>query len=179
MYRSGPEQLAHQAPRGPFQSSAHKLRACTQKRRSRQNLRLNWMESKRGGRLAWLLCARKRVRYIRGLVAVALLPNGLFPVYGGRAEPAAWQSHRPDRGEGHRLKTASAAISAECVDPPSPSCFPTSMSSEPPSQQPQQPTPPNAKRGRKRNDNLPPNRARDVQRAFRARRAAHLEVHIT
>ncbi|KAL0957519.1 hypothetical protein HGRIS_001312 [Hohenbuehelia grisea] len=29
-------------------------------------------------------------------------------------------------------------------------------------------------RGRKRNDNLPPNRARDVQRAFRARRAAHL-----
>jgi hypothetical protein len=33
-----------------------------------------------------------------------------------------------------------------------------------------------SKRGRKRNDNLPPNRARDVQRAFRARRAAHLEV---
>ncbi|KAI0787813.1 hypothetical protein C8Q74DRAFT_635975 [Fomes fomentarius] len=32
-----------------------------------------------------------------------------------------------------------------------------------------------SKRGRKRNDNLPPNRARDVQRAFRARRAAHLE----
>ncbi|KAK7032862.1 DNA helicase [Favolaschia claudopus] len=31
-----------------------------------------------------------------------------------------------------------------------------------------------SKRGRKRNDNLPPNRARDVQRAFRARRAAHL-----
>jgi hypothetical protein len=30
--------------------------------------------------------------------------------------------------------------------------------------------------GRKRNDNLPPNRARDVQRAFRARRAAHLQV---
>ena len=36
-----------------------------------------------------------------------------------------------------------------------------------------------SKRGRKRNDNLPPNRARDVQRAFRARRAAHLEVRIT
>lgn len=33
-----------------------------------------------------------------------------------------------------------------------------------------------SKRGRKRNDNLPPNRARDVQRAFRARRAAHLQV---
>ena len=33
-----------------------------------------------------------------------------------------------------------------------------------------------SKRGRKRNDNLPPNRARDVQRAFRARRAAHLDV---
>ncbi|KAG6839636.1 hypothetical protein C0991_000628 [Blastosporella zonata] len=31
-----------------------------------------------------------------------------------------------------------------------------------------------SKRGRKRNDNLPPNRARDVQRAFRARRTAHL-----
>lgn len=31
-----------------------------------------------------------------------------------------------------------------------------------------------SKRGRKRNDTLPPNRARDVQRAFRARRAAHL-----
>lgn len=36
--------------------------------------------------------------------------------------------------------------------------------------------PMSSKRGRKRNDNLPPNRARDVQRAFRARRAAHLEV---
>lgn len=35
---------------------------------------------------------------------------------------------------------------------------------------------PHMKRGRKRNDNLPPNRNRDVQRAFRARRAAHLEV---
>jgi hypothetical protein len=35
-----------------------------------------------------------------------------------------------------------------------------------------------SKRGRKRNDNLPPNRARDVQRAFRARRAAHLDVRI-
>ena len=35
-----------------------------------------------------------------------------------------------------------------------------------------------SKRGRKRNDNLPPNRARDVQRAFRARRAAHLQVQI-
>jgi hypothetical protein len=34
-----------------------------------------------------------------------------------------------------------------------------------------------SKRGRKRNDNLPPNRARDVQRAFRARRAAHLQVN--
>src|ERR1700761_7234171 len=33
-----------------------------------------------------------------------------------------------------------------------------------------------SKRGRKRNDNLPPNRARDVQRTFRARRAAHLDV---
>ncbi|KAF9484337.1 hypothetical protein BDN70DRAFT_849824 [Pholiota conissans] len=33
-----------------------------------------------------------------------------------------------------------------------------------------------SKRGRKRNDNLPPNRARDVQRAFRARRAAHLQA---
>jgi hypothetical protein len=33
-----------------------------------------------------------------------------------------------------------------------------------------------SKRGRKRNDALPPNRARDVQRAFRARRAAHLEA---
>ncbi|KAA1467330.1 hypothetical protein DENSPDRAFT_847482 [Dentipellis sp. KUC8613] len=33
-----------------------------------------------------------------------------------------------------------------------------------------------SKRGRKRNDSLPPNRARDVQRAFRARRAAHLEA---
>ncbi|KAN0120963.1 hypothetical protein V8E52_004232 [Russula decolorans] len=33
-----------------------------------------------------------------------------------------------------------------------------------------------SKRGRKRNDNLPPNRARDVQRAFRARRAAHLDA---
>ena len=33
-----------------------------------------------------------------------------------------------------------------------------------------------SKRGRKRNDDLPPNRARDVQRAFRARRAAHLDV---
>ncbi|KAH6909040.1 hypothetical protein BKA70DRAFT_1277283 [Coprinopsis sp. MPI-PUGE-AT-0042] len=31
-----------------------------------------------------------------------------------------------------------------------------------------------SRRGRKRNDNLPPNRAREVQRAFRARRAAHL-----
>jgi hypothetical protein len=39
------------------------------------------------------------------------------------------------------------------------------------------PVPPmSSKRGRKRNDNLPPNRARDVQRAFRARRAAHLDV---
>lgn len=36
-----------------------------------------------------------------------------------------------------------------------------------------------SKRGRKRNDNLPPNRARDVQRAFRARRAAHLQVGAT
>lgn len=36
-----------------------------------------------------------------------------------------------------------------------------------------------SKRGRKRNDNLPPNRARDVQRAFRARRAAHLEVCVS
>ncbi|KAG8768759.1 hypothetical protein FRC12_005392 [Ceratobasidium sp. 428] len=34
---------------------------------------------------------------------------------------------------------------------------------------------PASKRGRKRNDNLPPNRARDVQRAFRARRTAHLQ----
>ncbi|KAJ7220085.1 hypothetical protein GGX14DRAFT_695178 [Mycena pura] len=33
-----------------------------------------------------------------------------------------------------------------------------------------------SKRGRKRNDSLPPNRARDVQRAFRARRAAHLQA---
>ena len=33
-----------------------------------------------------------------------------------------------------------------------------------------------SKRGRKRDDNLPPNRARDVQRAFRAKRAAHLQV---
>lgn len=33
-----------------------------------------------------------------------------------------------------------------------------------------------SKRGRKRNDNLPPNRARDVQRAFRARRTAHLQA---
>ena len=33
-----------------------------------------------------------------------------------------------------------------------------------------------SKRGRKRNDNLPPNRAREVQRSFRARRAAHLDV---
>src|ERR1700733_13085217 len=33
-----------------------------------------------------------------------------------------------------------------------------------------------SKRGRKRDDNLPPNRARDVQRAFRARRASHLEA---
>ncbi|KAF9017130.1 hypothetical protein BDZ89DRAFT_891809, partial [Hymenopellis radicata] len=31
-------------------------------------------------------------------------------------------------------------------------------------------------RGRKRNDNLPPSRARDVQRAFRARRTAHLQA---
>ena len=31
-----------------------------------------------------------------------------------------------------------------------------------------------SKRGRKRNDNLPPNRARDVQRAFRARRANYI-----
>ncbi|KAH7341770.1 hypothetical protein B0J17DRAFT_647877 [Rhizoctonia solani] len=37
------------------------------------------------------------------------------------------------------------------------------------------PSVPASKRGRKRNDNLPPNRARDVQRAFRARRAAHLQ----
>lgn len=36
-----------------------------------------------------------------------------------------------------------------------------------------------SKRGRKRNDNLPPNRARDIQRAFRARRAAHLLVCIS
>jgi hypothetical protein len=35
-----------------------------------------------------------------------------------------------------------------------------------------------SKRGRKRNDSLPPNRARDVQRAFRARRAAHLLVNL-
>jgi hypothetical protein len=35
-----------------------------------------------------------------------------------------------------------------------------------------------SKRGRKRNDSLPPNRARDVQRAFRARRAAHLQVNL-
>ncbi|KAJ7906550.1 hypothetical protein B0H13DRAFT_2333398 [Mycena leptocephala] len=33
-----------------------------------------------------------------------------------------------------------------------------------------------SKRGRKRNDNLPPNSARNNQRAFRARRAAHLEA---
>ncbi|KAJ7936624.1 hypothetical protein B0H13DRAFT_2226791 [Mycena leptocephala] len=33
-----------------------------------------------------------------------------------------------------------------------------------------------SKRGCKRNDNLPPNPARDNQRAFRARRAAHLEA---
>ena len=33
-----------------------------------------------------------------------------------------------------------------------------------------------SKRGRKRNDNLPPNRARDVRKAFRARRAAHLDA---
>lgn len=33
-----------------------------------------------------------------------------------------------------------------------------------------------SKRGRKVNKDLPPSRARDVQRAFRARRAAHLEV---
>jgi hypothetical protein len=33
-----------------------------------------------------------------------------------------------------------------------------------------------SKRGRKRDDNLPPNLARNNQRAFRARRAAHLEV---
>ncbi|EEB87388.1 hypothetical protein MPER_15270, partial [Moniliophthora perniciosa FA553] len=33
-----------------------------------------------------------------------------------------------------------------------------------------------SKRGRKRNDNLPPHRARDVQRALRARRAAHLQA---
>ncbi|KAF8339686.1 uncharacterized protein EI90DRAFT_2861796, partial [Cantharellus anzutake] len=33
-----------------------------------------------------------------------------------------------------------------------------------------------SKRGRKRDDTLPPNRARDVQRAFRARRASHLEA---
>lgn len=38
-----------------------------------------------------------------------------------------------------------------------------------------QQAPPPSKRGRKRDDNLPPNRARDVQRAFRARRASHLE----
>jgi hypothetical protein len=38
------------------------------------------------------------------------------------------------------------------------------------------PSPMSSKRGRKRNDNLPPNRAREVQRAFRARRAAHLQV---
>ena len=31
-------------------------------------------------------------------------------------------------------------------------------------------------RGRKRNDNLPPDRTREYQRAFRARRAAHLQV---
>lgn len=31
-------------------------------------------------------------------------------------------------------------------------------------------------RGRKRNDDLPPSRAREVQRAFRARRAAHLSA---
>ncbi|KZV97448.1 hypothetical protein EXIGLDRAFT_366711 [Exidia glandulosa HHB12029] len=35
-----------------------------------------------------------------------------------------------------------------------------------------------SKRGRKRNDTLPPNRARDVQRAFRARRAAHLQDRV-
>ncbi|KAL1747121.1 hypothetical protein HDZ31DRAFT_80702 [Schizophyllum fasciatum] len=46
-----------------------------------------------------------------------------------------------------------------------------SSSSRPPS-----PPPVPSKRGRKRNDNLPPNRARDVQRAFRARRAAHLQA---
>ncbi|KAJ7830208.1 hypothetical protein B0H13DRAFT_1565356, partial [Mycena leptocephala] len=33
-----------------------------------------------------------------------------------------------------------------------------------------------SKRGRKRDDNLPPNLARNNQRAFRARRAAHLEA---
>jgi hypothetical protein len=38
-------------------------------------------------------------------------------------------------------------------------------------------SPMSSKRGRKRNDNLPPNRARDVQRAFLARRAAHLPVN--
>lgn len=38
------------------------------------------------------------------------------------------------------------------------------------------PAPAPSKRGRKRDDNLPPNRARDVQRAFRARRASHLEA---
>ena len=38
------------------------------------------------------------------------------------------------------------------------------------------PTSTSSKRGRKRDDTLPPNRARDVQRAFRARRASHLEA---
>lgn len=44
------------------------------------------------------------------------------------------------------------------------------------SSRPSSPPPISSKRGRKRNDNLPPNRARDVQRAFRARRAAHLQA---
>ncbi|KAI5828609.1 hypothetical protein K523DRAFT_244129 [Schizophyllum commune Tattone D] len=44
------------------------------------------------------------------------------------------------------------------------------------SSRPNSPPPVPSKRGRKRNDNLPPNRARDVQRAFRARRAAHLQA---
>uniref|UniRef100_D8Q5I4 BZIP domain-containing protein n=1 Tax=Schizophyllum commune (strain H4-8 / FGSC 9210) TaxID=578458 RepID=D8Q5I4_SCHCM len=44
------------------------------------------------------------------------------------------------------------------------------------SSRPSSPPPVPSKRGRKRNDNLPPNRARDVQRAFRARRAAHLQA---
>ena len=65
-------------------------------------------------------------------------------------------------------QAATMHLSTSAVHASSPS------TGHPPSDSPDLPM--SSKRGRKRNDNLPPNRARDVRRAFRARRAAHLDA---